>query len=171
MYELVLDRATWAFWFAQFSVVALVFLLSLGGLLPAVFKKRSAGLAIAAGLLCVGSIAAFVLHTTLSPYTYHRRRLESAIVVGEELFRRYEDYRSEHAPYPASIGTVYFADLDRFDRVEGVREDFPTCDPFGVGCRAIGVKTDGQLVVEVHEELIQCDIANLSREWTCRDHR
>jgi hypothetical protein len=171
MYELMLDRSTLAFWLGQFSVVTIAFLLSARGLWLAVFKKRSRGLAVVAGLLCASSIATIAFHTTLSPYTFHQRRLEPAIVVGEELFRRYEDYRREQGRYPASIGVVYFPGLDRFDRVEGVRRGLPTCDPYGVGCRAIGVKTDGQLVVEVHEELIQCNIANLSREWTCRDHR
>jgi len=170
MYELVLDRSTLAFWLLQFSGVTFVFFLSLAGLWLAIFKRRSKGLAVLAGLLCAGSIAVISLHTTLSPFSYHRRRLEPAIVVGEELFQRYEDWR-EHGSYPASIDVVYFPGLDRFDRVEGVREGLRTCDPFGVGCRAIGVKTEGQLTVEVHEELIQCNIANLSREWTCRDHR
>jgi hypothetical protein len=164
MYELILDRSMLAFWLAQFSAVAIVFLLSVGGLWLAIFKKRSAGLAAAAGLLCVGSIAAVVLHTTLSPYTYHRRRLEPAIVAGEELFRRYEGYRREHGRYLASIGVVYFPGLDHFDHVGGVREGMPMCDPHGVGCRGIRVGTSGQLVVEVHEELIQCNITNLSRE-------
>jgi len=171
MYELVLDRSTLAFWLAQFSFVTFVFFLALTGLWLAIFKKRSKGLALLAGLLCVGSIAVISLHTTLSPFAYHRRRLEPAVVAGEELFRRYEGYRREQGRYPASIGVVYFPGLDRFDRVEGVRRGFPTCDPHGVGCRAIQVETSDQLAVEVHEELIQCNITNLSREWTCRDHR
>lgn len=171
MYELILDRSTLAVWLAQFSVVTIAFLLSARGLWLAIFKKRSRRLAVPAGFLCLGSIAAIALHTTLSPFAYHRRRLEPAIVVGEELFKRYDTHRSEHGRYPASIDVAYFPALDRFDRVEGVREGFPTRDPFGVGCRAISVKTDGQLMVEVHEQLIQCDITNLSREWACRDHR
>ncbi len=171
MYEIVLDRSTLAFWLVQFSVVTFVFFLSLAGLWLAIFKKRSRSLAFLAGLLCAGSVAVIALHTTLSPFAYHRRRLEPAIVAGEELFRRYEGYRSEHDRYPTSIGVVYFPGLDRFDRVEGVREGLPTCDPCGVGCRAIGVRANGELVVEVYEELIQCDIANLSRDWACRDHR
>jgi hypothetical protein len=171
MYELVLDRSTLAFWLAQFSVVTFVFFLALAGLWLAIFKKRSKGLALLAGLLCIGSIAVIALHTTLSPFAYHRRRLEPAIVVGEELFRRYEDYRREHGRYPSSIGVVYFPGLDRFDRVEGVRSGFPTCDPTGVGCRGIQGRTNGKLAVAVFEELIQCNITNLSREWTCRDHR
>ncbi|MEA3377062.1 MAG: hypothetical protein U9R72_12790 [Chloroflexota bacterium] len=170
-YELILDRSTLAVWLAQFSAVASVFLLSVGGLWLPLFERKSRGLAVAAGLLCVGSIAAIAFHTTLSPFAYHRRRLEPAIMVGEELFRRYADYRSQHGGYPASIDVVYSPALDRLDRVDGVRQGFPACDPYGVGCRPIGVKTAGQLVVEVHEELIQCDITNLSREWTCRDHR
>jgi hypothetical protein len=171
MYELVLDRSTLAFWLVQFSVVTLVFFLSLGGLWHAIFKKRSKGLALLAGLLCVGSIAVIALHTTLSPFAYHRRRLEPAIAEGEELFRRYEDYRREHGRYPASIGAVYFPGLDRFHRVEGVRRGFPTCDAAGEGCRAIQVETSGKLAVVVFEELIRCDITNLSRDWTCRDWR
>jgi hypothetical protein len=171
MYELVLDRSTLALWLVRFSVVTFVFVLALGCLWLAIFKRRSKGLAPLAALLCVCSVAAVAFHTTLSPFAHHRRRNEPATVVGEELFRRYEDYRREYGRYPASIGVVDFPGLDRFDRVEGVREGLPKCDPFGVGCRAIGVKTDSQLVVDVHEELIQCDIRNLSREWTCRDHR
>lgn len=171
MYELVLDRSTLAFWLVQFSVVTFVFFLALAGLWLAIFKQRSKGLALLAGLLCIGSIAVIALHTTLSPFAYHRRRLEPGIVVGEELFRQYEEYQDAYGRYPGSIGVVHLPGLDRFDRVEGVREGLPKCDPFGVGCRAIGVKTDSQLVVEVHEELIQCDVTNLSRDWTCRDHR
>ena len=171
MYELILDRSTLASWLGQFSVVTMVFLLSARGLWLAISKKRSRRLTVPAGLLCLGSMAVIALHTTLSPFAYRRRRLEPALVVGEELFRRYEDYRREQGRYPAAIGVVYFPGLDRFDRVEGVREGLPTCDPCGVGCRAIGVKTDGKLVVEVYEELIQCNITDLSREWTCRDHR
>jgi len=171
MFELILDGSTRASWFAQFSIAATVLIVSLAGLLLSILQRRSRGLAVLAGVLCASSIAIIAFHTTLSPSAYHRRRLEPAIVVGEALYRRYEDYRREHGRYPASIGAVCFSGLDRFDRVEGVREGLPTCDPFGVGCRAIGVRIDGGPVVEVYEELIQCDITNLSREWTCRDDR
>jgi len=170
MYELVLDGSTVSAWFIAFGSVVLLFSLSLIGLWLAIGRCKSRTLALLSGSLCLISICAFSC-TTLSPYVYYRRHIEPGIALGERVFQRYEEYKEERGSYPASIGEVYFAELDRFDRVEGVREQSPRCDGVGQGCRAIGVETDGELVVHVHDGLIACQITSLSRQWGCRDQR
>jgi len=170
MYELVLDGSTVGKWYVAFWGTVIFFLLSLAGLWFAISKRKSRTLTLLSVFLFSISILAFFC-TTLSPYAYYRQRIEPSITLGEQVFWRYEEYKEGQGCYPASIGEVYFSELNHFDQVEGVREYSATCDGLGDGCRAIKVDTDSELVVYVYDGLIECQITNLLREWRCRDHR
>lgn len=171
MYQLALDRSTIMMWNTICLVAVTVFVGSLGFLYFAIANKKSWFLSCLSGLILVSSLVA-IFHTTLSPYSYYRKKIEPSILTGEEVFRRYQDYEKEDGEYPDSIGEIYLAELDYFDLIVGVREDPTKCDGFGVGCRGIEVTwEDGELVVHIHDELIQCDIDNLTRSWRCWDHR
>lgn len=169
MYELVLDGSTIMIWSKAFLIVVVIFSTSLVGLWFTSIKKKIRLLAFPAGLLFISSVVA-LFHITLSPFSYHRKLIEPSIVLGEKVFRCYSDYKKEHGQYPPSISEVYFTELDYFDVIAGVRQS-PKCDGFGGGCKGLTVRIDKELVVEVHHELIQCDITNLVRHWKCRDHR
>jgi hypothetical protein len=171
MYQLTLDRGTIVLWNVVFRLAVTIFVVSLGLLCLAIAKKKSWLLSSVAGLILVSSALA-IFHITLSPYSYYRRKIEPSIAIGEEVFKRYQDYRKEHGQYPNSIREIYFAELDYFDLIVGLRQDPTRCDGFGVGCRGLNVTLeDGEPVVHVHDELVQCDIDNLTRNWECWDHR
>ncbi|TKJ31752.1 MAG: hypothetical protein CEE40_00010 [Chloroflexi bacterium B3_Chlor] len=171
MYQLTLDRGTIVLWNVVFLLAVTIFVVSLGLLCVAIAKKKSWLPSSVAGLILVSSLVA-IFHTTLSPYSYYRKKIESSIAIGEEVFKRYQDYKKEHGQYPDSIGEIYFAELDYFDVIVGLRQDPTRCDGFGVGCRGLRVTLeDGEPVVHVYDELVQCDIDNLTRNWECWDHR
>lgn len=188
MYELILDRGTILIWRLMFLIIVVIpFLVSLGLLYVAVIKKKSRLLALVASPVLVGSMLAG-FYTTLSPYAFYRHKIEPSVTIGEEVFKRYENYKEEHGHYPPSVNEIYFAQLDDFDAVIGVRTDPIKCDGFGIGCRAMKVVTgrdvapavsasgegaldDEGLTVHIYDELIECSITNLRSNWKCRDHR
>ena len=155
----------------MFLIIVAFLVTSLVGLCFAITRKKHRFLIFVAAPIFVSSMAA-LYHTTLSPYSYYRKKIEPSIVIGEEVFRRFHNYKEEYGQYPSSISEVYFAELDHFDVIVGLRQDATKCDGFGVGCRGIEVTVgDGELIVHIYDELIQCDITNLARSWKCWDHR
>lgn len=171
MYELTLDNSSVFFWRLTLLCVLARLGISLVALGFVALRRRHRRLVFVATALLVLAVAGLVV-TTLSPFSYYRRKIEPSIVVGEELYRRYSDYQTEHSRYPLTIGDVYFQGLDAFDVVANVRSDLTKCDGSREGCRVIdaGLSPDG-LVVTVSDGMIRCGITNLERRWTCRDLR
>ena len=171
MVELTLDNSSVFFWRLMFLFVLALLSVSLVALGFVALRRHHKRLAFVAAALLVLAVAGLV-YTTLSPFSYYRRKIEPSLAVGDELFRRYSDYRTEHGRYPLNIDEVAFQELDTFDVVANVRSDLTRCTGSREGCRVIDARLspDG-LVVTVSDGMIRCNITNLERSWTCRDQR
>ena len=97
MYELILDRSTILIWRLMFLIVVVPSLVSLGLLYVAVIRKKSRLLALVASPVLGSMLSGF--YTTLS-YAYYRHKIEPSVTIGEEVFKRYENYKEEHGHYP-----------------------------------------------------------------------
>jgi hypothetical protein len=170
MYHLSLDQSTIIMWLALFVPLVVLFLGGLSGLIAVLLQPSRWWLRAGMGLLVLLSLVGLA-YTTVSPFWYHRIRLEPEIAAGEEVFWRYEQYRTEHGRYPSSPALIDLPTLDAFDSVDGLRDDPGGCDGGRQGCSHLRVEIDGGLRVLVFDGLFLCQITNLERDWQCRDMR
>jgi len=113
MYELSLDNSTIFLWRLMFLFFLALLGVSLVALWVAVGRRKGKLLGFVAATILVCAVAG-LYHTTLSPFSYYRKKIEPSITIGEDLFRRYSNFEAEHGRYPLTIDEVYFQEaVDR----------------------------------------------------------
>lgn len=189
MYDLSLDQSTIFLWLAMVVPLALLGIAALSGLIATLLYPCRWWLRGSMALLVLGALLG-VSHTTVSPHWYHRIRLEPNIARGEEVFRRYAQYRAEYGRYPSSPAQIDLLEWDAFDHIIGWRVTTTGCSAGQRNCTGLLIETregiaadgtvqysapahpgDGALRVVVFDGLFRCEITNLQRDWHCRDMR
>jgi hypothetical protein len=175
MYDLSLDRSTVIEWSVMFVGAATLCLLSLGGLASAIWQRRSRVLTLAM-LVAFVLTAAALSYTRFTPQWFYHGEIEPSVALGEAVYRRYEDYRTQHGHYPQQLAEITFPELAHFNEVPQLGRSSAACDGAGGECRYLGVELPGaagvdRLQVVVADGLFRCEITNMQRQWACRDMR